>query len=74
MKMLDIVKDNYVVFEFFREKTAFYSITFNGDMYTFPVPIDDIGDAALLKRDKAIIFMRWIRKSIENGKFEKTSN
>lgn len=74
MKMLDIVKDNFVVFEFFREKTAFYSVTSEGNKFLFPVPIDDIGNATLQKEDKALFFMRWIRKSIENGQFVKTSN
>jgi len=74
MKILDIVKDNYVFFEFFREKTAFYSVTSQGNKFLFPVPIDDIGNATLQKRDKAIIFMRWIRRSIESGQFVKTSN
>lgn len=74
MKMLAIVKDNFVVFEFFREKTAFYSVNFAGNKFLFPVPIDDIGEGTLLKQDKAIMFMRWIRVAIENGQFLKTSN
>ncbi len=34
------------------------------DGFEFPVPIDDTGDAAFLPEDKAIIFMRWIRKHL----------
>jgi hypothetical protein len=35
--------------------------------YQFPVPIEDIGNATLLDYDKAITFMRWIRKAKEEG-------
>lgn len=39
--------------------------------YIFPVPIEDIGSATLLAEDKAITFMRWIRKAIEDKTFIK---
>lgn len=35
--------------------------------YQFPVPLEDVGNATLLHRDKAITFMRWIRKAKEDG-------
>lgn len=34
--------------------------------YTFPVPIEDIGTATIRSRDKALTFMRWIRKAIDD--------
>lgn len=39
--------------------------------FMFPVPLDDIGTGAMLSRDKAITYMRWIRKSINDGTFLK---
>ncbi|HEX4328942.1 MAG TPA: hypothetical protein VH105_19165 [Burkholderiales bacterium] len=30
--------------------------------FVFPVPLDDIGGAEMLTEDKAILFMRYIRK------------
>lgn len=33
--------------------------------FEFPVPISDTGNAAFGPNDKAILFMRWIRKHIE---------
>ena len=36
------------------------------EYYIFTVPLEDIGTATLLAEDKAITFMRWIRKAIEN--------
>ena len=67
----DIVKDNTVHFSHLRKGYAYYEVdaTKNFDWHTFPVPLDDIGDATLLKEDKAIIFMRYIRKALEDGTF-----
>lgn len=33
--------------------------------FLFPVPISDIGTATFLATDKAILFMRYIRKHLE---------
>lgn len=33
--------------------------------FEFPVPIDDVGNATMLAKDKALLFMRYIRKHIE---------
>lgn len=33
--------------------------------FEFPVPLDETGDAAFLDTDKAMMFMRWIRKYME---------
>jgi hypothetical protein len=33
--------------------------------FNFPVPIDDIGTATFLNVDKAMLFMRYIRKHLE---------
>lgn len=33
--------------------------------FEFPVPIDDTGDGVFLAEDKAMLFMRYIRKQIE---------
>lgn len=33
--------------------------------FEFPVPIEDTGDAAFQNSDKAMFFMRWIRKHQE---------
>ena len=36
-----------------------------GDGFQFPVPLADIGTATLLAEDKALFFMRWIRRHLE---------
>jgi hypothetical protein len=33
--------------------------------FEFPVPISDIGNATFLSEDKAILFMRYIRKHLD---------
>jgi hypothetical protein len=34
--------------------------------FEFPVPIEDTNEAAFAASDKALLFMRWIRKHQEN--------
>jgi hypothetical protein len=33
--------------------------------FDFPIPLEDTGDANFLKEDKALFFMRWIKKHID---------
>ncbi len=62
----DEVKDNKKVnFKFYRSQNLWYE-TDSG--FLFPVPIEDIGEATFLAQDKAILFMRYIRKYIEECK------
>lgn len=59
----DMVTDNkQVTFEKYHDGSLWY-ITECG--FQFPVPINDTGSAVFLKKDKAMLFMRWIRKHIE---------
>lgn len=71
MDIKEIVKDNEVRFDRYRQGVAYYSVRVpseNAD-FTFPVELTDIGDATLLAKDKAIVFMRYIRKALEEGTF-----
>ncbi len=66
----DIVKDNVVKFEFYRQQHMYYSVCCNdGTEYTFPVPLDDVMDASLFAQEKAITYMRYIRKALDAGTF-----
>jgi hypothetical protein len=79
----DIIKDNTVEFVRFRQGFFYYNICVpravmdrtepqsGPTFYTFPVPLEDIGDATLENADRAIYFMRYIRKAIEEGTFIK---
>lgn len=65
------IKDHvqgYATFVYYRDSALWYC-TQTGVL--FPVPIDDIGNATFLAQDKAMLFMRYIRKhlaAIENTK------
>ena len=65
----EMVKDGKKVrFSFYRDKELFYK---TDDGFVFPVPIDDIGSATFMAEDKAILFMRYIRKYLEKLEVEK---
>lgn len=56
-----------VRFSFYRNQALWYT---TDDGWQFPVPVSDTdnqqgGSATFLAEDKAITFMRWIRKHIE---------
>lgn len=79
MNIKDLIKNNTVHFDSYRQGVFYYTIIYlvksanqeqeipYGTEFQFPVPLDDIGTATLLKEDKAITFMRWIRKAKEEG-------
>lgn len=74
MDVKDFVKnDNKVYFDSFRAGIFYYNVKKNAstEYYQFQVPLDDIGGATLDAEAKAIQYMRWIRKSIENKTFIK---
>lgn len=55
-------KGQMVKFLFYRSGTLYYQ-TEKG--LIFEVPTSDCGDACFKDSDKAMLFMRWIRKQIE---------
>lgn len=57
----EMVKDRKVTFCYYRENELWYTTECG---FTFPVPISDIGNATFNKEDKALFFMRWIRKHL----------
>ncbi len=63
MSIKDMVKDKRAFFVCYRNKELWYRTE---DGFEFPVPIDDTGEGQFLAEDKAIIFMRYIRKHLEN--------
>ena len=70
MNIKDIVKDNTVRFVRYRQGIAYYGVNVPADgAYVFPVPLDDIGDATLELEDKAIMFMRYIKRAMSDGSF-----
>lgn len=62
MNILDMVKDKQVTFMYYKDMNLWY-VTECG--FDFPVPIEDVGTATMLAKDKAILFMRYIRKHLD---------
>jgi hypothetical protein len=59
----EMVKNNQKVrFRFFRDGQLWYGTDCG---FEFPVPISEAGTATFLAEDKAILFMRYIRKHLE---------
>ena len=59
----EMVKDNQKVrFRFYRDGQLWYATECG---FEFPVPISDAGTATFLAEDKAILFMRYIRRHLE---------
>lgn len=54
-----VMNNRKVTFSYYRDGALWY-ITHFGDL--FSVPIDDIGNATFLAEDKALLFMRYMRK------------
>ena len=68
MNIKDLVKGTQVKFLYYRNQELWYEI--EGKDFRFAVPVSDTGEATFLPTDKALIFMRYIRKAIENSKSE----
>lgn len=63
MTLKEMVNTGKVVnFQYYRDNSLWYATE---DGFIFPVPIDDIGNATFKAQDKAILFMRYIKKFLE---------
>tara|TARA_Y100000588_G_scaffold230664_1_gene244416 strand:- start:12068 stop:12283 length:216 start_codon:yes stop_codon:yes gene_type:complete len=65
MNIKDMVKNNKkVTFSRYRKGNLYYKTECG---FEFPVPISDTGDGEFLSEDKALTYMRWIRKHIKES-------
>lgn len=62
MNIRTMVAGKKVHFVSYREGNFIYR---TDDGFEFPVPLSDVGNATLLATDKALMFMRYIRKHVE---------
>ena len=70
VRLFDLVRDGKKVrFLFYRDKQFFYE---QEDGFVFPISLEEAnaGRATFLAEDKAIYFMRWIKRYIEACKQE----
>lgn len=64
-----VAHGNQVLFQFYRQGFFHYSVQDfeTGKWFDFQIPLDDIGTATMHYADKAITYMRWIRKAIADN-------
>lgn len=62
MDIKSMIQNKQVTFVRYQNNELWY-VTECG--FEFPVPLSDTGNAAFLKTDKAMLYMRWIRKHVE---------
>lgn len=62
MNIKEMVSDNKKVkFIHYKDQNLWYETETN---FQFPVPIEDIGNATFLAEDRAMLFLRYIRKHV----------
>ena len=63
LNVKDMVNNNQVVnFVHYKDGALVYRTECG---FEFPVPVDDVGTATMLAQDKALLFMRYIRRQLE---------
>lgn len=72
----DIVKGTTAKLAYCSGGKLYYQVDTEDSRYTFPIDVTDleeVGDAVFQLEDKAMLFMRYIRKAIKNEelRFEK---
>ncbi|HLB87652.1 MAG: hypothetical protein AUH86_22905 [Acidobacteria bacterium 13_1_40CM_4_58_4] len=71
MNIKRIVKNNTARFSFYRAGYMYFEVAVDGQLYRFPVSLEDLGTATLLAEHKAITLMRYIRKALQDHTFVK---
>lgn len=66
-----VTNNNPANFSFYRNGNMFYNVSVDGEVYSFPVSLEDIGTATLTAEFKAITLMRYIRRALADGTFVK---
>ncbi len=72
--LTEIVKGTKVKFHSYNTMFEIFTYTvklLDGTVYGFDLDREDVGTAALLAEDKALYFMRWIKKPAANDMFLK---
>lgn len=62
IQLSDLIKGKTVYFKYYRQGNLMYQTECG---FEFPVPISDTNDATFPDEEKAIFFMRWIRKQVD---------
>lgn len=74
MKISDFVSaDKFCSFLYYRHQHLYYSVSGPDGNYMFPIPLDDLADASVKCKEKSVLLMRYIRKSLADGSLVKIS-
>lgn len=68
MNITNLVKNRTAIFHHYRNGYLFYNIQTEDELFQFGVPTEDVAGATLPAEEKAIFFMRWIKKWVTNPK------
>ncbi len=63
--LIDIIKDKNAHFKQYRNDTLYYE---TDDGFVFEVPVKDLGGACVNATEKASVFMKWIKKALDQNK------
>lgn len=59
----DLIKDKFIRFNYYQDGKLWFRVSTTE--FSFPVPIEDCGSARFNEGEKAMLYMRWIRKHLE---------
>lgn len=63
-----VKNNNYATFSRYRKNYMYYTVAaYTGEVFEFPIDIQDLGDATINYKEKALLLMRYIRKAIEDN-------
>jgi len=71
INLKELIKNNYAQFLRYRQQHLYYEIGYGNDMFSFPIPLEDLQDAGVADTEKAITLMRYIRKAMADKTFVK---
>lgn len=60
IKVTELIKGKVAVFEEFHSGNLFYTID---DKFRFPVPVDELQGTSVGAKEKASVFMKWIKRT-----------
>lgn len=70
-KITPLIKDNFVYFHKYKSNYFYYRLKKDDDVYEFSIHLSEIEEAELLSQDKAILFLKYIKKALQSGRFTK---
>jgi hypothetical protein len=69
LTLKQIVKDTVAHFSHYRQGYAYYTVAVGAETYLFPVNLEDLGSATLLRQHRTIELMRYVRKALADNTF-----